>query len=122
MGKHPFLDSWCDAVRAGDQQGTLSLYEQDALLKPTLSSEIRRGHEAIGRYFSGDGETLGFLHQGIHKIQYTIEQELRFDQTIILMGVYEFATPSKTIKAHFTFVLKEKGSGFSILAQHSSLY
>ena len=122
MGTHPFVDSWCEAVKGGDLPRLLSLYEEDALLKPTLSPEIRTGREAIGRYFVGDGQHLGFLRQGIHKIQYTVESELRVDHALVLMGSYEFTTPSKSIKAHFTFVLKKIGSGFSILAQHSSLY
>ena len=122
MKKHPFLRKWCNAVSKSDLPQLLQLYEQDALLKPTLSPEIRSGHAAIERYFTGDEENRGFLHQGIERVHYRVEQELYLDHALVLMGVYEFVTPEKTIKAHFTFVLKESGLGFTIMAQHSSLY
>ena len=115
MSTHPLLQQWCEAVTSGDLQKVLALYEGDALLNPTLSPNICCGHEAMADYFKG------FLKKGIKKIHYSIEGELYLDHALVLMGHYEFAGDESSLKADFTFVLKESGPGeFKILAQHSS--
>ena len=121
MDQHPLTKQWCQAVVAGDLQQLLALYEEDALLKPTLSPEIRCGLVAIENYFVGDEQHKGFLQRGIQQIHHQVERELYLDHALVLMGNYEFICPHETIKAHFTFVLKESGVGFKILAHHSSL-
>ena len=122
MGQHPLADQWCQAVIEEDIQKILSLYENDALLKPTLSPEIRSGRKAIRNYFTGDEEHIGFLARQIKKISYQVKQELYLDHALILMGTYQFTCPQEIVKAHFTFIIKESAEGFKILAHHSSLY
>ena len=122
MNQHPLTDQWCQAVVEEDIQKILSLYEDDALLKPTFSSKIQSGLKAIQNYFTGDEEQVGFLARGIKKISCKVEQVLYLDHSFILMGTYQFTCSHETFKAHFTFVLKESAGGFKILAHHSSLY
>ena len=122
MGPGELMDRWCRAVEAGNVEELLSLYEEDALLKPTLSPEIRSGPAAIKNYFVGDENTQGFLKRGIKSVRHQVERELYLDHALILMGIYEFTSETETVKAHFTFVLKESGGQSKILAQHSSLY
>ncbi|MCY4643591.1 MAG: hypothetical protein OXB88_03145 [Bacteriovoracales bacterium] len=122
MGPHDLIDAWCRAVETGDAEKVLSFYEEDALLKPTLSSKIRSGLQAIEDYFVGNEEERGFLKRGIKTVSYKVEKELYLDHALIVMGVYEFKSDTETVKAHFTFVLKESSQQSKILAQHSSLY
>ena len=121
MSQHPLTEQWCQAIVTGDLQQVLALYEEDALLRPTLSPHLRCGLAAIANYFAGDKQHQGFLQRGIKQIHHQVEQELYLDHALVLMGQYEFIGPDETVKANFTFVLKESGTGFKILAHHSSL-
>lgn len=114
-GKHPFIEEWIEAVCTTDLHKLLSLYEQDALLRPTLSTNICNGLAAIKTYFTR------FLKKGITKIEYRVEGELYLDHSLILMGHYQFMGKEPTLSAFFTFMVKEEGSRYKILGHHSAL-
>ena len=115
MGKHPLLDKWSQAVASADLEKVLSLYEEDALLRSTLSPDICKDLLEIRAYFED------FLNKGITEVSYTVEAELFLDHALVLMGCYQFKKTDSYLQALFTFVLKESAAGYQILAHHSSL-
>ena len=115
MTKYPLIETWTQAICSRNLKKLLCLYEEDALLHPTLSPQICHGLPAIKKYFTS------FLQQGITKIDYRVDGELYIDHALILMGKYKFTSEEKTLIALFTFVVKEMGAEYKILAHHSSV-
>jgi hypothetical protein len=116
---------WAQAVLDSDIKSLISLYSEKALLKPTLSQKIRQGHQEITPYFTGPSESggLGFLHQGIVKIDFTTSYQIQIENCYVEMGHYTFTKEEgDEIKADYTFVLTlDENAQTLIQSHHSSL-
>lgn len=117
--------AWTAAVVAQDLEGLLSLYADNAVLKPTLSSLIRRDRQGLLHYFMGNPETadVGFLKMGFTKAEITETAPQLQGDVAVDTGHYEFTKPDGDIvKADFTFsYIKGSEGKLLILCQHSSL-
>lgn len=116
--------NWMNYVTAGDLQSLLSLYREDAILKPTLSAKIRTNIPEIQDYFSrtnDKGEREGFLHLEIQEVKIT-ENHIRLHNNIaISVGKYEFFPKNQDVlQAGFTWTF-EKSEQIKIISHHSSL-
>ena len=108
------LDAWNQALQTGDPKQVTSLYENDAILLPTISNEVRHNHEEIEDYFTH------FLAKGPRgKID---ESNIRvFGEIAINSGVYTFSFKDDTsISARFTFVYRWNQKRWMIIEHHSS--
>ena len=124
-----FLDKWLNTVASGDPGKVTSLYADDAILLPTVSSEIAVGKNNIRLYF----DTFLLLSPtGVVDDLYTrLEYK---DDLAIIDGNYTFTLTDPTVvvgdvpnagqsvvPARFTFVLKNCEGDWKILTQHSSV-
>ena len=116
-----FLDKWLSTVASGDPGRVTSLYAEDAILLPTVSSEIAVGKNNIRLYFDT------FLLQSPNGVVDDLYTRLEDKGNIaIIDGNYTFTLtdPSSsevsTVPARFTFVLKNVNGDWKILTQHSS--
>lgn len=117
--------TWSKAIINRDIETLMGLYDEKAILKPTLSEKIRTTPSQIKSYFTGgtDLDEGGFLNKDICEVDYT---ETNFHQSNGLgydVGIYIFKnTKGEEVKAHFTYIYKmENGNPVKILAHHSSL-
>lgn len=110
----PLFDEWNSALQTGEAKKVVALYENNAILLPTVSNQVRHNHEEIEDYF------VHFLSKGPSgKID---ESNVRiFDQNAINSGVYTFTFNDGTVvQARFTFVYRWNGEGWKIVEHHSS--
>ena len=106
---------WNQALQSGDPKQVTALYDENAILLPTLSNKVRHTHEEIEDYF------VHFLAKGPSgKID---EANVRIhDNIAINSGVYSFTFADGTsAKARFTYVYQRKGEEWKIAEHHSSL-
>ena len=115
---------WAQAVIAQDIKTLMNLYANNAVLKPTLSTHIRRSPQEIEDYFSGGGKfkDSGFLREKIVTVEFLESCPILLGAYAIDTGKYKFFKEDKTeLSAHFTFFYQLSGSGkVQILAHHSS--
>ena len=120
-----FKQRWASAVVSADPEKVMPLYSPNALLKPTLSDQIRQENVSIRSYFAGTAAgDSGFLKKGICDVRFGEECVREIGDMTILMGTYQFVfSNGESTKADYTFVLslESEGGGFRILAHHSSL-
>ena len=115
------LFDWLNKVNAGDLEGVLSLYHEDADLLPTFSSEIRTDPEGIRGYFvqvsSNDKVAVELDADSL------IVQKLS-DSLYTLGGIYSWllvkGTTENRFLARFTYTIDISASS-PILHHHSSL-
>ena len=124
-----FLDKWLSTVATGDPGRVTSLYADDAILLPTVSSDIAVGKNNIKLYFDT------FLLQspvGVVNDLYTrledkgniaiIDGNYTFTLTGPIAVVDDVPNAEQTVvPARFTFVLKNVNGDWKILTQHSSV-
>jgi hypothetical protein len=116
-----FVTNWGAALENGRLVELLAMYDEDAVLVPTFSSEILKGHESLSVYFTS---LMSYpnLEVGVHE---EINQNCHEGHRAI-SGHYTFswgADPeNRTSKdARFTFAIEEEGSTWTIHAHHSSV-
>lgn len=115
------LRRWISAVNARDAQTVLSLYNEDALLLPTFSPEVRHGIKAIERYFDqvymNDKVTVELVED-------TITVQNLGDGLAVIGGLYnwEFVSASgvRQPKGRYTYVVDMKNPR-PIVHHHSSV-
>lgn len=108
------FDAWNSALQTGQPKNVAALYDNDAILLPTVSNNVRHNHEEIEDYF------VSFLAKGpageINEANIRI-----FDQLAINSGVYTFTFKDGTsVVARFTFVYRWNGERWLIIEHHSS--
>ncbi len=116
--------TWAEAVTAQELDKLLALYSKSAVLKPTLSSRIRRSTATIQEYFVGSAESgdTGFLKNGFTSVKFTESEPLLKGEFAIDTGKYEFTKPDGgVVKADFTFCYTLESGDVRIQTQHSSL-
>jgi len=108
------FDEWNNALQTGDPKQIVSLYEDNAILLPTVSNKVRHNHAEIEDYF------VNFLAKGpIGKID---ESNVRtFGDVSINSGVYTFTfKDGASVQARFTYVYRWNGQRWKIIEHHSS--
>ena len=118
------LYSWGKAVESKNSKVLLELYDDSAILKPTLSKKIRTNKKEILPYFIGGSEfnDSGFLKQDILRVQFLESHFQINNSTVTIIGKYQFIKKdSDAIQANYTFVFQKKGDELKIIAHHSSL-
>ena len=116
---------WAQTVISQDISALMSLYADDAVLKPTLSPHIRRSQKDIKSYFVGGGkyDDDGFFSQNIIEVNFTESSPQLLGMYAVDIGKYSFILQDKkTVNAYFTFCYQQNESNDSlIIAHHSSL-
>ena len=108
------FDKWNSALQTGEAKNVVALYENDAILLPTVSNKVRHNHKEIEDYF------VDFLNRKPNgKID---ESNVRiFDQLAINSGVYTFTfNETEVVQARFTFVYRWNREHWKIVEHHSS--
>ena len=115
------LNRWLDMVNSGDLEGVLSLYDDNATLLPTFSSEIRNDPSGIRDYFmmisSNDKVVVELDETSL------IVQKLS-DRVYSLGGIYSWLLVAgereNRFLARFTYTIDVFANN-PILHHHSSL-
>ena len=108
------FDLWNLAVESGDPKKVTELYDEKAILLPTVSNEVRHNHAEIEEYFGH------FLSKGPKgKVN---ESNVRvFGDIAINSGLYTFTFNDKSVvRARFTFVYERRPERWIIVEHHSS--
>ena len=108
------FDAWNQALQTGDPKKVTLLYENDGILLPTISNQVRHNHDEIEDYFTH------FLAKGPRgEIN---ESNIRiFGDIAINSGVYTFTFKDSTsVSARFTFVYRWSQERWMIVEHHSS--
>ena len=109
------FDRWNAALATGDPAQVTALYEDDALLLPTLSGVARTDPDGINDYFRG------FLaHAPTGRID---QRVIRSDCNVAIdAGNYSFELDHQGwVQARYTFVYEYKDGEWKIEHHHSSL-
>lgn len=115
---------WSSGVTTQNVNLILSLYDQKAILKPTLSPIIRTSPNDIKSYFVGSKKfnDSGFINNGINKINFTQSFINEVGNCIIDIGKYTFVkSDNQKIEADYTFVYLKDKEELKIISHHSSL-
>jgi len=110
----PLFEEWNSALQSGDSKQVTALYENNAILLPTISNQVRHSPEEIADYFAQ------FLERGPRgRID---EHNIRtYGHVAINSGVYTFAfSDGENVRARFTFVYRWNGTRWMIVEHHSS--
>lgn len=112
---HPVIDAWLKAVNARSVDAVCKLYASDAILLPTLSSDVCDTPQQIRVYFEYFLEHIELKAelQSCYVQQYS---EIKIDSGIYLFTWNE-GNRSTSTRARFTFVIR---NGL-IVEHHSSL-
>ena len=112
------LEEWIASLRTGRPERVVANYAEDAILIPTLSSQIRHTHSEIREYFEHflEKEPEGRVE----------EQNIRiYGDIAINSGLYTFTVKGdgapEEVRARFTFVYRRSGEQWLIIEHHSSL-
>ena len=108
------FDDWNNALQTGEPKNVASLYEENAILLPTVSNKVRHNHEEIEDYF------VHFLAKGpVGKID---EANVRiYGDLAINSGIYTFdCADGDVVTARFTYVYRKNGENWKIIEHHSS--
>ena len=118
-------ESWGKAVISQNIDDLMSLYSDNAALKPTLSPVIRRTHSDIKAYFVGGGpyNDSGFLNNQIIDVEFAESEPILLGSLAIDTGIYIFKKQDgDVVEAHYTFCYqKNTQNKIVILTQHSSM-
>ncbi|MCO7226642.1 SgcJ/EcaC family oxidoreductase [Pleionea sp. CnH1-48] len=108
------FDDWNQALQTGDPQKVVALYDENAILLPTISNQVRRTQEERADYF------VQFLAKG-PKGELEAPNVRIFNKIAINSGVYNFSfNDGSTVKARYTFVYQWNGEKWLIIEHHSS--
>ncbi len=108
------FDEWNKALQTGNAKTVTALYDDDAILLPTVSNEVGHNHKEIEDYF------VFFLNlQPVGRIN---ESNVRiFGEIAINSGIYTFTLNNDTtVQARFSFVYRWNGQRWMIVEHHSS--
>ena len=109
------FDLWNLAVESGDPKKVTELYDEKAILLPTVSSKVRHNHSEIEDYFRE------FLSKG-PKGEVDESNPRLFGDVAINSGLYQFSFENGDIvKARFTFVYRRVQDSWKIVEHHSSV-
>jgi uncharacterized protein (TIGR02246 family) len=108
------FEQWNQALQTRVPKNVVALYENNAILLPTISNAVCQTHEKIEDYFSNF-----LLLEPIGKIE---ESNVHiFDQVAINSGIYTFSFKRNIpIRARFTFIYRWNGKRWLIMTHHSS--
>ncbi len=108
------FEEWNSALKTGSAKKVSSLYEENAILIPTISKQICHCRGEIEDYFV---HFLAKRPQGL-----IIEANIRhYGQIAINSGVYSFIfDDASVVQARFTFVYRWHGTHWLISEHHSS--
>lgn len=108
------FDAWNVAIQSGKPKNVSALYENNAILLPTVSNQVRHNQKEIEDYF------VHFLAKGPKGV--INESNIRiFGNIAINSGVYTITfTDGNLIQARFTFVYHWNGHRWLIEEHHSS--
>lgn len=110
----PLFDEWNSALQTGEPKRVAALYDDGAILLPTVSNKVRHNEDEIVDYF------VQFLAKGPKgKID---EQNIRiFGEIAINSGVYTFTfKDGSVVQARYTFVYRWNAQRWMIVEHHSS--
>ena len=108
------FDTWNQALQTGNPKQVTSLYENNAILLPTISNQVRHNHEEIEDYFTH------FLAKG-PRVEIDESNIRVFGEIAINSGVYTFSFKDETsVSARFTFVYRWNQERWMIIEHHSS--
>ncbi len=114
------LMAWIDAVNARDLDRVIDLYESDAVLLPTFSSQTIRTREDRHHYFTQLASRPG-LHVDLH--DRSVHTTPLLGALEVLQGIYRFQFEMEdiplTFEARFSFVI-DPSRDHPILHHHSS--
>jgi len=112
------FDRWNAALQSGKPEAVAENYSEQAILLPTLSSQVRHNRAEITDYFRQFTalKPVGKIEE--HNIQI-------FGDTAIDSGIYSFTgvknnKPFKVL-ARYSFVYHQQGDRWLIVEHHSSL-
>lgn len=108
------FEQWNNALQSRTPKNVVALYDDDAVLLPTISNKLCHNHEEIEEYF------INFLaREPVGKID---ESNIKiFDQLAINSGIYTFSFKGgHKVQARFTFVYRWNGKRWLIIKHHSS--
>jgi len=112
------FDRWNAALQSGKPEAVAENYSEQAILLPTLSSQVRHNRAEITDYFRQFTalKPVGKIEE--HNIQI-------FGDTAIDAGIYSFTgvkdnKPFKVL-ARYSFVYHQQGDRWLIVEHHSSL-
>ena len=117
LGVAAFLKQWQDRFNHNDFDGLAILYADAASLHGTSSGMLHEGRAAIRSYFAGES-TVTFGEMSVSSPVSSLH---------IAVGFYEFelkgnsAGEGRSLRARFSFLIREEGEGCHILHHHSSL-
>lgn len=108
--------AWDAALRTGDPDAVVALYEPGAVLLPTFSNQVRYDPAEIRSYFTK------LLQR--RPTAAVVDGRVRvFGDVAVHSGVYAFAFesgPLREARARFTFVYRRQGGAWRIVEHHSS--
>jgi uncharacterized protein (TIGR02246 family) len=109
------FDKWNSTLQTGTAKEVTNLYQEDAILLPTISSQTRRNHQEIEEYF------IQFLAK---KPKGEINQSniRHLGKIAINSGTYTFTFgDGSKIEARYTFVYQWNDEEWKIIEHHSSV-
>lgn len=108
------FDEWNNAIQSGNPDQVVALYDEAAVLLPTVSNQVRHNHEEIKDYF------VHFLKKSpVGRID---ESNVRlFESSAVNSGVYTFKfSDNQEITARYTFIYEQINGEWKIVGHHSS--
>lgn len=118
-------EDWACAIVSGRSDNVMRLYSDYAILKPTLSSIIRRNPQDIRAYFDGSEKfgDIGFINNNWKEVRFIKSGNTIIRNDIAIdVGKYIFvAQDGIELIADYTFTYEKTVSGLKILSHHSSL-
>ena len=110
------LNRWISLVSVQDIDGVVSLYNENAVLLGTYSSEIRKGHKNIKLYFEK------FLSKKPKAKIVKFTTDVLSKTSCVVNGFYDFEIEGgEIVCARFSFVFKKYKSSMQIISHHSSI-
>ena len=109
------FELWNSAILSGDPKRVTALYDENAILLPTISNKVRHSHSEIEDYFRQ------FLSKG-PKGEVDESNPRLFGDVAINSGLYKFSFDNgEVVRARFTFVYRRAHDRWKIVEHHSSV-
>ena len=110
------LSEWVNSLLSKDPEKMITLYHKDAVLLPTLASDINNNHDKIKNYF------VGFLAK---EPQCKLDEYHIFElsnEAVAVAGHYAFKfRDQSSANARFSYVFTKKNKLWKIIHHHSSI-
>ncbi|MDO4796269.1 MAG: SgcJ/EcaC family oxidoreductase [Brachymonas sp.] len=109
------FDRWNTALQTGDPKNIAELYEQDAVLLPTVSNKLCLTHADIEDYFLHfmEKKPIGKIDQRyVH-----IEHNQAIDSGLY---TFTFGETGEQLRARYTYTYRWNGKEWKISSHHSS--